>query len=72
MWSNGAHTGETAEIGEDAPSEANFDETMSIVEALSSSKLAPHAAKTVNSARYFSNVCSSSGIRGCDENIGVL
>jgi len=29
------------EIGENAPSEANFDETMSIMEALSSSKLAP-------------------------------
>jgi len=31
----------TAEIGENAPSKANFDETMSIADALCLSKLAP-------------------------------
>jgi len=30
---HGAHMSETGEIGENAPSEANFDEAMSIVEA---------------------------------------
>jgi len=127
---HGAHTGETVGISENAPSEANFDEALSIVEAqapiqvkANSSALSrldngatqskekrpagnnhlpigefgldcngvfregrrslqsslvfleqtrPHAAKSVNSARYFSNIFSSNGIRGCDEKIGEL
>jgi len=127
---HGALTSETAEIGEDAPSEANFDETMSIVEAqefiqvtANSCALSrldngatqseerrpagnnhlpigdfgldcngmpgegrrsfqsslvfleqtrPRAAKSVNSARYFSHIFSSSGIRGCDKKLGEL
>jgi len=32
----------------------------------------PHAAKSVNSARYFSNIFSSNGIRGCGEKLGEL